>query len=63
MALVLPNVSVCQALKDKIKSVIGRNSQQVVERFHDTVLYHPKLLNMKMYKAKSKKEMEWTKGR
>ncbi|KAG5619775.1 hypothetical protein H5410_004993 [Solanum commersonii] len=41
-AMVLPNVLVCQALKEKIKSAIERSSRRVVERFCDAVPYRPK---------------------
>uniref|UniRef100_M1DN46 Polyprotein protein n=1 Tax=Solanum tuberosum TaxID=4113 RepID=M1DN46_SOLTU len=43
MALTSPNVPMCQALKEKIKSAIEKSSRQVTERFRDAVLHRPKL--------------------
>uniref|UniRef100_M1DNB5 Uncharacterized protein n=1 Tax=Solanum tuberosum TaxID=4113 RepID=M1DNB5_SOLTU len=45
---------VCQALKEKINSVIEMSSRRVVERFRDAMLYRPKLQNLKLLKAKAK---------
>uniref|UniRef100_M1E151 Putative plant transposon protein domain-containing protein n=1 Tax=Solanum tuberosum TaxID=4113 RepID=M1E151_SOLTU len=47
-------VTVCQALKEKIKSAMEWSSQRVTERFRDAVFDHPKLQNVKMLKAKVK---------
>uniref|UniRef100_M1D9Z9 Uncharacterized protein n=1 Tax=Solanum tuberosum TaxID=4113 RepID=M1D9Z9_SOLTU len=55
MAIVLPKVPVCQALKEKLKSAIKKSSQRVGERFRDVVLDQPKLQNLKMLKAKEKR--------
>ncbi|WMV24880.1 hypothetical protein MTR67_018265 [Solanum verrucosum] len=46
----------CQALKDKIKSAIERSSWRVADRFYDAVLDRPKLQNLKMMKAKAKRQ-------
>uniref|UniRef100_M1DFK3 Gag-pol polyprotein n=1 Tax=Solanum tuberosum TaxID=4113 RepID=M1DFK3_SOLTU len=40
--MISPNVAVCQALKEKIKSVIEKSSHRVTERFRDAVPCHPK---------------------
>uniref|UniRef100_M1DWK5 Polyprotein protein n=1 Tax=Solanum tuberosum TaxID=4113 RepID=M1DWK5_SOLTU len=53
--MVSPNVPVCQALMDKIKLVIERSSRRVAERFHDVVLDHQKLQNLKMRKNKAER--------
>uniref|UniRef100_M1AUA2 Uncharacterized protein n=1 Tax=Solanum tuberosum TaxID=4113 RepID=M1AUA2_SOLTU len=55
MADVSPNVPVCQALKEKIKSAIERGNRRVAERFRDAVPHRPKLQNLKMLKAKAKR--------
>ncbi|WMV54947.1 hypothetical protein MTR67_048332 [Solanum verrucosum] len=55
MALISPNVPVCQALKEKIKSVIKRSSRRVVEQFRDVVPYRPKLQNLKDTEGKNKR--------
>ncbi|WMV09200.1 hypothetical protein MTR67_002585 [Solanum verrucosum] len=63
MALVLPNVPVYQALKEKIKSVIESSSPRVAERFRGTVLYCPKLQDLKDAEGKCKKVIQMTNGR
>uniref|UniRef100_M1DVC7 Uncharacterized protein n=1 Tax=Solanum tuberosum TaxID=4113 RepID=M1DVC7_SOLTU len=55
MAITLPKVSVCQALKVKIKSVMEWSSLRVIEWFCDAVLDRPKLQDLKMLKAKAKR--------
>ncbi|WMV08524.1 hypothetical protein MTR67_001909 [Solanum verrucosum] len=63
MDWVSPNVPVCQALKEKIKSPIDRSSRRVTEQFRDTVPYRPKLQDFKDVEGKSKKAIQMTKGR
>ncbi|WMV30594.1 hypothetical protein MTR67_023979 [Solanum verrucosum] len=55
-AKISPNVPVCQALKKKIKSAIEMSSQRVVERFRDAMLDCLELWNLKMLKAKAKRQ-------
>uniref|UniRef100_M1DZ98 Uncharacterized protein n=1 Tax=Solanum tuberosum TaxID=4113 RepID=M1DZ98_SOLTU len=62
MALVLPNVPMCQALKVNIKSVIERSSRRVAEQFRDTMPYCPKLQDLMYAKGKSKNVIQMTKG-
>ncbi|KAG5615080.1 hypothetical protein H5410_014904 [Solanum commersonii] len=42
MAIILPNVPVCIAQMEKIKSTVKRSCQQVTKRFCDAVPYRPK---------------------
>uniref|UniRef100_M1DFC5 Integrase core domain containing protein n=1 Tax=Solanum tuberosum TaxID=4113 RepID=M1DFC5_SOLTU len=57
MAMISPKVTVCQALKEKIKSVMGWSSRRVAERFCDAVFDRPKLQNVRMLKAKITQEI------
>uniref|UniRef100_M1DRA2 Uncharacterized protein n=1 Tax=Solanum tuberosum TaxID=4113 RepID=M1DRA2_SOLTU len=63
MALVSPNVPVCQALKEKIKSEIERSSRRITDQFRDAVPYRPKLQDLKDAEGKSKKAIQMTKER
>uniref|UniRef100_M1E079 Uncharacterized protein n=1 Tax=Solanum tuberosum TaxID=4113 RepID=M1E079_SOLTU len=54
MAIILPKVLVCQALKEKTKLARERSSRRVTEWFCDAVLDRPKLQNLRMRKAKEK---------
>uniref|UniRef100_M1DF42 Putative plant transposon protein domain-containing protein n=1 Tax=Solanum tuberosum TaxID=4113 RepID=M1DF42_SOLTU len=55
MAMISPNVPVCQAMKEKIKSAIERNCGRVIERFLDAVSYLPKLQSLRLVNAKAKR--------
>uniref|UniRef100_M1A2T3 Uncharacterized protein n=1 Tax=Solanum tuberosum TaxID=4113 RepID=M1A2T3_SOLTU len=55
IALVSPNVPVCQALKEKIKSAIERSSRRIVEQFRDTMPYTQSYRTSRMLKVKAKR--------
>ncbi|KAG5595451.1 hypothetical protein H5410_036683 [Solanum commersonii] len=55
MAMISPNILVCQALKEKIKSVIEKSSRRITKRFREVVQYHPKLQSLKLLKANAKR--------
>ncbi|KAG5632356.1 hypothetical protein H5410_004073 [Solanum commersonii] len=63
MAITSPKAPMYQALKEKINLSRERNSRRVAEWFRDTVLDHPKLENLRMMKAKGKRQSKLTKGR
>ncbi|WMV50384.1 hypothetical protein MTR67_043769 [Solanum verrucosum] len=55
MAITSPKLLVCQTLEEKIKLAREKSSRRITEWFRDAVLDCPKLQNLKMLKAKTKR--------